>query len=236
MSGHSKWSSIKHQKASSDAKRSNLFTKLANAISVAARASGDPTMNFQLRLACDKARSANMPKDGIERAIKRGTRELGGQKIENIVYEAYGPNGVAILIEAATDNKNRALSAVKAVISRFGGKLAGEGAVSYLFERKGLIKATASQDVDEAELKIIDSGADDYESSDGTYLIYTKPEETRSVREKLETAGLAVQSAELTYEPQNLVTIPDNEAEKVINLLKALDDLDDVTSVSSNLG
>ena len=193
-------------------------------------------MNFQLRLAIEKARAANMPKDGIERAIKRGTGELGGQKIEDITYEAYGPNGVAILIEVATDNKNRALSAIKTTLGRSGGKLAGEGAVSYLFERKGLIKATAGEGVDEAELKIIDSGADDYESSDGTYLIYTKPEQTRTVSQRLEESGLTVQSAELIYEPKSPVSIPDNEAEKIINLLKALDDLDDVNSVSSNLG
>jgi len=192
-------------------------------------------MNFQLRLAIERARAANMPKDGIERAIKRGTGEFAGQKIEDITYEAYGPSGIAILIEVATDNRNRALSAIKATLTRSGGKLASEGAVSYLFERKGLIKATG-QNAEEDELKIIDSGADDYETTDGTYLIYTKSEQTKTVSQNLESAGLEVQSAELIFEPKNPVSIADNEAERVISLLKSLDDLDDVTSVSSNLG
>lgn len=235
MSGHSKWATTKHQKAATDKKRSNLFTKLANLISVAARSGGDPTMNFQLRLSIDKAKSANMPHDNIERAIKRGTGELGGQKIEEELYEVYGPSGTAILIEAATDNKNRAVSEIKSVLNKSGSKLASSGSVAYLFSRKGVVKVATVQN-EEKELEIIDSGADDYEKIESGYLIYAKMENLRSVSDSLTKSGFKVESAELSWEPKDAIALSDEESQKVINLLESLDDLDDVSNVSSNLG
>ena len=235
MSGHSKWSTIKRQKATSDARRSNLFTKLANAVSLAARAGGDPGMNFQLRLALERARSNNMPKDNIERAIKRGTGEGGAQRVEEITYEIYGPAGTAILVEAVTDNKNRTSAEVKATLNKFGGKLAGSGAVSYLFERKGLIKIIAAEN-EETELKIIDSGADDYEPVEGGYLVYVAADKLKLVKDALEAAGFKVELSELVFEPKSLVAVAEEQAEKVVKLLEALDELDEVVTVSSNVG
>lgn len=235
MSGHSKWATTKHQKARTDSKRSNLFTKLANLISVAARSGGDPTMNFSMRLAIDKAKAANMPKDNIERAIKRGTGELGGQRIEEELYEVYGPSGTAILIEATTDNKNRAVAEIKSVLNKSSSKLASSGSVAYLFSRKGVIKASGDQS-EEAELNIIDSGADDYEKIEGGYLIYSKMENLRSVSDALANAGFEIESAELSWEPKTTVELSEEDSQKVIKLLESLDDLDDVSNVSSNLG
>ena len=236
MSGHSKWATTKHQKARTDSKRSNLFTKLANLISVAARGGGDPTMNFSLRLAIDKAKTANMPRDNIDRAIKRGTGELGGARVEEIIYKAYGPQGTAILIEALSDNKNRSAAEIKAVLNKLGGKLASSGAVAYQFERKGIIKAKSSLDEEGAELAIIDSGAQDYEKIGDGYLISTKMEELKTVQDKLVTAGFQVESADLSWEPKETVVLDEEQSEKVIKLLEALDDLDDISNVNSNLG
>ena len=234
MSGHSKWATTKHQKVRTDSKRSNLFTKLANLISVAARSGGDPTMNFSLRLAIDKGKAANMPKDNIERAIKRGTGELGGQRIEEELYEAYGPSGTAILIEATTDNKNRAVAEIKSVLNKFGAKLAGSGAVSYLFERKGVIKVKSGQD-EEKELEIIESGAEDYEKIDDGYLIYTKMEDLKAIQDKL-SSGFEVESAELSWEPKDTISLDDEKTDKLLKLMETIDELDDVSNVSSNLG
>jgi YebC/PmpR family DNA-binding regulatory protein len=253
MSGHSKWSSIKHQKAVSDKRRANLFTKLGNAISVAARSGGDPEMNYQLRLAIDKAKAANMPRENIERAIKRGTGQLPGVQIEEATYEIYGPFGTAVLVKVLTDNKNRTLAQIKSVLNKFGGKLAGSGAVSYLFERKGEIKIdlegqgiggqNANLGSEEIELKIIDSGADDYQKipaspagGEGGYLIYTRPETLKDVADALKQNGLKVESTELVFQPKNTIDLPEAESKKVVDFLEALDDLDEVTEVNSNLG
>jgi len=244
MSGHSKWSSIKHQKGVADQRRSNLFTKIANMISVAARSGGDPSMNFQLRLAIDKAKAANMPKDRIERAIKRGMGELGGAQIEESLYEIYGPSGTAILVEAITDNKNRASAEIKATLNKFGGKLAGSGAVSYLFERKGEIRIKNqelriknNENTDEKiEEEIINSGAEDYQTIDNGFLVYCAPNELSNVKNNLQSANLKIESAELIFKPKTTVELSDEESAKVIKLLEALDGLDDVSSVSSNLG
>lgn len=236
MSGHSKWATTKHQKAVTDARRSSLFTKIANLISISARSGGDPSMNFQLRLAIDKARAANMPKDKIERAIKRGTGELGGEQIEEVVYEAYGIAGTAIVIEALTDNKNRTSAEIKGVLNKFGGKLAETGSVSYLFSRKGLIRAEADTLQDEAEMLIIGSGADNYQTSDDIYLIYSHPEKLYVVKNFLENNGFVVKSAELVWEPNITIELDDEQSQKAIKLLEALDELDDVSAVSSNLG
>lgn len=237
MSGHSKWATTKHQKARTDAKRSNLFTKLANNISVAARSGGDIEMNYGLRLAVDKAKAANMPKDNIERAIKRGTGELGGAQLESITYEIYGPSGSAILAEALTDNKNRTSADVKSILNKKGGKLASSGAVSYLFARRGVIVVSIDgQSAEEIEMQILDSGADDYMETEGQIVVYTKPEKLRETSEILEKSGLKIASKEITLEPKETVELSEEDSVAVINLLDALDDLDDITEVNSNLG
>jgi len=233
MSGHSKWATTKHQKAATDAKRSNLFTKLSNNISVAARSGGDVTMNFQLRIVVDKAKAANMPKDRIDKAIKRGTGELGGARAEEVMYEIYGPHSTAVIVEAFTDNKNRTAGEIKAVLNKLSGKLAGSGAVAYLFERKGELKAVGG---DEVEMAIIDSGADDYQKLDDGFLVYAKPEELKIVLDNLKNAGVQIESSSLVWEPKATVEVADSDSAKVINFLEKLDELDDVTSVSSNLG
>jgi len=237
MSGHSKWASIKHQKATTDARRSNLFTKLANNISVAARNGSDAEMNYSLRLAIEKAKSANMPKDNIERAIKRGSGELGGAQLENITYEIYGPSATAILAEALTDNKNRTSADVKSVLNKLGGKLASSGAVSYLFQRKGIISVSLDgRGKEDVELKILDSGADDYLENENGFLVYTSADNLHEVCEKLEKSGLDIRSKEITLEPKETVELPEEDSGKVIKLLDALDDLDDIIEVNSNLG
>lgn len=234
MSGHSKWSSIKHQKASADAKRSNLFTKIANAITVAAKGGSDPAMNFTLRLAIDKARSANMPKDRIEKALRRAQGKLKEQ-VEEIIYEAYGPAGSAILIEALTDNKNRASAEIKAALNRFGGKLAAPNAVQYLFEKRGVIHIESAGD-GQTEEAIVDSGAEDYDQIDSTFVVYTKPEALMSVQENLKNAGQKTECSELNWEPKTTLNLDENDSAKAVKLLEALDELDDISSVSSNLG
>lgn len=240
MSGHSKWSSIKHQKGVADQRRSNLFTKIANTISVAARSGGDPTMNFQLRLAIDKAKAANMPKDRIDRAIKRGTGELGGTQIEENLYEAYGPSGTAILIEVITDNKNRASAEIKAVLNKFGGKLAGSGAVAYLFARQGELRIKNQElkikENTKTEEAIIDSGAEDYRKIDDGFLVYCASAELSNVKNNLEGANLKIESAELVWHPKTTLDLAEDESRKVIKLLEALDGSDDVAGASSNLG
>jgi YebC/PmpR family DNA-binding regulatory protein len=237
MSGHSKWSTIKRQKGVADAKKANVFTKLANAITVAARAGSDPSMNFQLRLAIDRARVANMPKDNIERSIARGAGMGGAAAIEEVMYEAYGPGGTAILIEAATDNRNRTAADIKAALNKYNGKLATAGAVQYLFEKHGTISiGKRGIDAEAAELTIMESGAVDYEVDDDNFLIYTKPDELESVKKHLESHGLKISDAHLSWEPKQTVALDDETAAKAIKLLDALDELDDVTSVASNLG
>jgi len=236
MSGHSKWSSIKHQKATTDAKRSGVFTKLANGITVAARNGADPTMNFQLRLAIDRARSANMPKANIDRAIARGSG-TGAVDIVESVYEAYGPSGVAIIIDVATDSKNRAASEIKSTLSKHGGKLAGAGAVLYLFEKKGQITISPGEkSEDEVEMDIIDSGADDYSALDSEYLVMTASSNLETVKKTLEGKGYTISDAKLTWEPKQHLSLDEETSQKVIKLLSSLDDLDDVVSVSANIG
>lgn len=235
MSGHSKWSSIKHQKAATDAKRSGVFTKLANGITVAARNGAEPAMNFQLRLAIDRARAANMPKANIDRAIARAAG-VGADAMQEIIYEAYGPGGAAIIIEAATDNRNRSIGEIKAVLNKHGGKLAGAGAVQYLFEKKGQITLEPGEkSEDETEMDIIDAGADDYDATDNEYLISTAPNNLESVKKNLEEKGYAITDAKLAWEPKQQLSLDDETSQKVIKLLSFLDDLDDVTGVSANI-
>ena len=237
MSGHSKWSSIKHQKAVADAKRSGVFTKLANAVTVAARGGADPSMNFQLRLAIDRARAANMPKENIERAVARATSVADANAVSELVYEIYGPSGIAILAEVATDNKNRAAADIKAILNKFGGKLAGEGAVKFLFERKGILSiGIGNKSQEDAELAIIGSAAADYEKIDGGFLVYTNPEELELVKKNLEEENFGIDDAKLAWEPKQTVAFDEEAGAKVIKVLEALDSLDDVVSVASNLG
>jgi YebC/PmpR family DNA-binding regulatory protein len=236
MSGHSKWSTIKRQKGAADAKRGQTFTKLANAISIAARSGGDPEMNFKLRLTIDKARQANMPKDNIERAIKRGTGELGGERIEDVLYEAYGPGGIALLIEAATDNRNRASSSIRAILNKYDGKLAESGAVAFQFKQRGIVTVNlADKSLEEAEMIVIDSGAEDYEAQDNTLLVYTDPKETEKVRQSLIAGGLDVADTSLSWEPTAMIEISDpKKASSLLKMMDALEELDDVGSVSGN--
>ncbi len=234
MSGHSKWHSIKHQKAAADAKRGAAFTKLANAITIAAKqGGGDPVVNFKLRLVMGKARSANMPQANIERAIKKGTGELGGAQVEEILYEGYGPGAVAILVEVATDNRNRAASEVRSAFTKHGGRLAEAGAVAFQFEQKGQI--VLNQTGDEAELAAIDAGADDMNEEDGKLYVYTPAAKLDQVRSALAAQNRPIDSAELAYIPRTSVTISDRKIlNQLIAIMETLDDLDDVTETYAN--
>jgi len=233
MSGHSKWSSIKHQKGAADAKRGAIFSKLAKAISVAARHGVDPEVNFQLRIAIDQARSNNMPKDNIERAIERAAG-VGGAALEEITSEAYGPGGTAFLIETATDNRNRTIGEIRSVLNKYDGKLAETGGVAYLFKRRGQITVETS-DANAVELAAIEAGAEDFETDEGKVYIYTQPKELEAVRQKLSSAGYTDSQAGFEYHPTASVPITDPKlAEKVVKLAGALEDLDDVTAIHSN--
>jgi YebC/PmpR family DNA-binding regulatory protein len=236
MSGHSKWSTIKRQKEITDAKKGAVFTKLANAIIIAAKSGTDPGTNFALRLVLDKARAANMPNANIQRAIDRGAGKLGGAQIEEVTYEGYGPGGIAVIVECATDNKNRTYPDVRLAFTKNGGNMAEPGAVAFQFARKGEIRAAFTDDADEAMLRAIDAGAEDAEVEDGELLIYTDAKQLATVRDALQAAGLVVKEAQLTFVPNQTVTIADPEtARKAMNLMNALDDLDDVTNTYTNL-
>lgn len=234
MSGHSKWATIKRQKGANDAKRGQLFTKLGNAISLAAKNGGDPDMNPSLAMAIDKAKGANMPNANIERAIKRGTGELGGAVIEEYLFEGYGPGGVGIIVEAASDNRNRTTSEVRAAFSKNGGNMAESGAVAFQFERKGLIRVEGKND-EETMLGLIEAGADDVLDGDGELIVYTDRDQLAAVRDNIKNTGLKVIDATLSYEPKNLVVIEDSETlKKVEKIMDALEELDDVTETYTN--
>ncbi len=233
MSGHSKWSTIKRQKGAKDAARGAVFTKLGNAIAVAARAGADPDMNFSLRLAVDRAKAANMPTANIQRSIDRGSGKLGGDQIQEVVYEGYGPGGVAILVECATDNVNRTLPEVRTAFTKHGGRLAEKGAVAFQFDRKGSIRVKGTGD--DLVLQAIDAGAQDAQEEDGAMVIYTDPKELAKVRQNLQDAGVQVLDAELTFVPNNTVEISDADtAGKIIRLMEALDEVDDVSATHTN--
>ena len=238
MSGHSKWSTIKHKKGAADAKRGQLFTKLSREIMVAAReGDSNPEMNFRLRLAIDNAKSLNMPKDNIDRAVARGAGTGGDAGIlEQISYEAYGPGGAGIIVEALTDNKNRTAAEVRAQITRAGGNLAGAGAVSWNFENKGLITVEVTNgDPDDVALEIVDAGAEDVEV-EGTIVQVTAPYESfADVKSDVEALpGINVESGELALVPTTLVPLDDKGAMQTLRLLDALEELDDVSKVYSN--
>lgn len=235
MSGHSKWSTIKRQKGAVDAKRSASFTKLAAAITIAAReGGGDAEGNIRLRLAIAKAREANMPKDNVERAIKRGTGELGGAAIENFTYEAYAPGGVALMIECHTDNKNRTVAEIKAVLNKYNGKLAESGAVAFLFQQHGVM-TVSGKSVEAIEEAAIESGADDYEVVEHSLVVYTQPKDTMMVAKNLENSGLTVTDIDLRMEPLSMMMISDTKtAQTLMAIVEKLEDLDDVSTVSAN--
>ncbi len=236
MSGHSKWSTIKREKGAKDAARGAVFTKLGNAIAIAAKGGADADTNFALRLAIDKARAANMPNANIQRSIDRGSGKLGGAQIEEIMYEGYGPGGMAVIVECATDNKNRTLPEVRLAFSKNGGNMAEAGAVAFQFARKGVIRAAYLGDADEAMLNVIDAGAEDADDiGEHELIIYTDPKELAAVRDDIQARGFDIKEAELTFVPNNTVEISDAEtARKATNLLNALEDLDDVANVHSN--
>jgi len=236
MSGHSKWSSIKHQKAVTDARRGQLFTKLTREIIVTVRQGGsDPEMNFRLRLAVQKARDNNMPLDNIERAIKRGSGTLEGATLVEMVLEGYGPGGTAILMQALTDNRNRTLQEVRNTFSCYGGSLGESGCVAWLFDSKGLISVkTDGSDADELALQAIDAGAEDVKIENAYVEIYTKPEELETVRAALEQMNLPIASAELSMVPKTIVELEGKTALQALRLLDKLEELDDVQHVSSN--
>ncbi|MBN1947265.1 MAG: YebC/PmpR family DNA-binding transcriptional regulator [Bradymonadales bacterium] len=238
MSGHSKWSSIKHKKAALDSKRGKIFTKLIRAITVAAReGGGDPDSNATLRLAVDKARAQNMPKDSIEKAIKRGSGALDGANYESIQYEGYGPGGVAILVEVLTDNRNRTVADVRHIFTRANGSLGADGCVSWMFDLVGQIILAEDQVPDEDDLMLValDHGADDIEHSEGQYVISCQPETLWGLKQALIEAGYTeIEQAEVTRVAKNTVNVEGKEAEQVIRLLTALEDHDDVQQVSCN--
>ena len=237
MSGHSKWSSIKHQKGVTDARRGKLFTKLTREIIVAVRDGGaSPETNHRLRLAIQKARDNSMPSDNIERAIKRGDGTLEGAILVEVVLEGYSPGGAAILVEALSDNRNRTIQDVRNIFTRSGGSLGESGSVTWLFDPKGLIIIeTANQDADELALKAIDAGAEDVNTEKGYIEVYTKPEELEAVRTALEQNSVTIDSAELAKVPKTTVKLDEHAALQVLKLLDKLEELDDVQRVSSNV-
>lgn len=240
MSGHSKWHSIRRTKGVLDQRRGQLFTKLARDITIAVRNgnSGDPDMNFRLRLAIDKARAANMPMDNIQRAIDRGLGKGNEAAIEEIVYEGYAPGGVALLIETATDNRNRTASEVRAAMTKGGGNPGEPGSVAWMFEQKGLVLidlAAKKLDPDELMLLAIDAGADDVDASDDVVEVYTDFKQLAAVRQRLIDAGVPVTEAEKIMRPKTTVQAEMNEALRTLRLIEKLEDLDDVQKVYSNL-
>jgi YebC/PmpR family DNA-binding regulatory protein len=232
MSGHSKWETIKRQKGANDAKRGILFTKLGNAIALAARGGTDPDTNFALRLAIDKAKAANMPSNNIDRAIQRVADKSAAQ-LQEMVYEAYGPGGTAIIIEAATDNTNRTFPEVRTAVTKHGGSMADKGSVAFQFEHKGVIRVKGSGD--DLMLQVLDAGAEDMQEEGEESVVYTDPKELAKVRDALNEAGVEILEAQLSYVPNNTVAVNDKEtAGKIMRMMDALDDVDDVTATHVN--
>lgn len=234
MSGHSKWSTIKRQKEATDAKRGAVFTKIGNQIAIAARGGTDPDMNPTLAMAIEKAKAANMPMNNIQRAIDR-VKDKSAAILEEVAYEAYGPAGVGLIIECATDNRNRTFPEVRTAVTKHGGTMADAGSVAFQFDRKGLIVVSGSGD--ELLMQILDAGAEDIEENDGEILIYTDQKELAKVRDGLKSKGIEVKSAELIYKPQTPTNTEDEETlTKIGKLLDAIDEVDDVSNVYTTLG
>ena len=236
MSGHSKWSQIKRQKGVADVKRGATFTKMAREIMLAAREGGaDPDGNFRLRLAIDRARAVNVPLANIQRAIDRATGGADGVQLESVVYEGYGPGGVSVMVEAATDSRNRTAAEIRAAFTRHNGKLGESGSVQWLFEQKGIIEIDVSgRDADEIELAAIDAGAEDVERDGDLITIYTAPNRFETVKKALEAQKVTISDAEVSMRPSNTVRLEGDQAKKVIGLVEALEDLEDVQKVHAN--
>ena len=237
MSGHSKWATIKHKKGAADAKRGKLFAKLIRQLEIAARSGGgDLDANPTLRSMYQKARSASVPVDTIERAIKRGTGELDGVTYEEVTYEGYGPHGVAIFVDGSTDNRNRTGAEIRSIFSKAGGSLAEPGAVAWQFERKGWIQVSSDIEEDDLMMTAIEAGADDVVAGDGAWVVTTDPHELMAVRDAMEEAGVTASSAELTMIPVNTVELGTvGEARGVLALIEALEDHDDVADTYANV-
>jgi len=239
MSGHSKWATTKHRKAAQDKKRAALFSKLSKAITVAAKSGGEPNPdnNAGLAAAIAKAKTYSLPKDKIEGAIQKAFGGSDGVEYEEVIYEGYGPSGVAILVEALTDNRNRTAADVRSIFTRVGGNLGATGSVGFQFERKGQIVVPKAEGLDEDELLLIvaDAGGEDMEVSDTDFLVFTAPSDVMAVNSALEVAGITVKGAELIMEPTSTTQVPVSDAKKVLNLVDALEDSDDVQSVYHTL-
>ncbi|NOX35570.1 MAG: YebC/PmpR family DNA-binding transcriptional regulator [Deltaproteobacteria bacterium] len=236
MSGHSKWSTIKHKKGATDAKRGKLFTKLIKEITVAARmGGGDPDSNPRLRHALNSARSQNMPKDTSDRAIKKGTGELEGVNYEEILYEGYGPGGVAVLVECLTDNRNRTIAEVRHAFGKAGGNVGTDGCVAWMFDKKGLISVSKEESDEDTLMEVaIDAGAEDIKEETDSFDIITEPADFDTVKDAVDAAGIKYELAEITMIPQNLTKVEGKEAEQMIKFMEVLDDSEDVQKFYSN--
>jgi YebC/PmpR family DNA-binding regulatory protein len=242
MSGHSHWSTIKRKKGAADAKRGQMFSKMAKLITVAAREGGeDPATNSALRLAIERAKSTNFPKENIERAIKRGVGELEGAKLEEVLFEAYGPGGIALIVEGITDNKNRTLGEIKKVLARHNGKLVQEGAVRWLFERKGAIiinwerEKEKFKDKEDLELRVIEAGAEDIYWHENLLDVYTNINKLEEVKENLEKENIEIESASLDWVAKKMIDTDEKDRESAEKLFEALDELDSVQEIYSNI-
>ena len=236
MAGHNKWSSIKHKKGAADKKRAKIFTKLIKEITVAARmGGGDPDANPRLRHAINSAKSQNMPKDNVERAIKKGTGDLEGVNYEEIVYEGYGPGGVAVMVECLTDNKNRTIADVRHIFSKAGGNVGTDGCVAWMFDKKGLI-SISKEDADEDTIMevALDAGAEDIKDEGEGFDVVTAPEDFDAVKDAIDAAEIPCRMAEISMIPQNTTAVAGKEAEQMIKFMDALDDCDDVQKFHSN--
>ena len=235
MSGHSKWATIKHKKAATDAKRGSLFTKLIKEITVAARGGGKPDTNPRLRVAIERAKESSMPADNIERAIKKGTGELEGISYEDIALEGYGPGGVAIYIEGVSDNKNRTTSEIRTIFSKKGGNMAGAGSVSWMFEKKGYI-VVSRKAVDEDKLMgiVLDAGAEDLVAEEENFAVKTSPADFFKVKKALEDNSIKIESAEVTLVPKSTVRVAGDDAKKILDLIDAIEEHEDIQNVYAN--
>jgi len=236
MSGHNKWTQIKRQKGSNDAKRSQIFAKLSKVITLNAKNGGDPEANPSLKVAIDKAKAVNMPADNIQKAIKKGTGELAGEQLEEVLFEAYGPEGVALIIEAATDNNNRTSSEVKHILSKNGGRLGESGSVKWMFDRSGYLEILVEGgNAEELEMAAIEGGAEDVKIDDGTAVVFTKPEDLSAVKTVIEKSGFTVGETGFEWIAKNKVDVSEETASRIASLFEALDEQDDVNEIYSNL-
>jgi YebC/PmpR family DNA-binding regulatory protein len=236
MSGHSKWSTIKHKKGAADKKRAKIFTKLIKEITVAARmGGGDPNANPRLRHAIDSAKAQNMPKDNVDRAIKKGTGDMDGVNYEEIIYEGYGPGGVAVMVECLTDNKNRTIADVRYIFNKAGGNVGTDGCVAWMFDKKGVISVTkANADEDTLMEVAIDAGAEDIKDEGDSFDVLTAPEDFDAVKDAIDGAQISYEVAEISMVPQNTTAVSGKEAEQMIRFMEALDDNDDIQNFYTN--